>query len=391
MIKLTKALALASMLLLGASGLKAQDNLLLNPSFEEVHVWSNGGSYYAANHWSTPQDVGGPTLVDNGRTGKALRVNPYRGTRAISAIKTTVAGTGDDRRLVSEPNYISVTPGSEYKFSYWYKIAPGATKTPQLGIRFTWAKADGTTTINIPGQNGFALGNKSITSTEWKEESFTFTVPSSNAELAKLGFRIEIRNGDGDYIYFDDLSLVETRPAAPPTPPAPAVPTELKATNKFQRELELSWAAGTAGTTWELQVGDASPIEVNKNSHVLEDLEPNTPYAIKLRAKANNVASEWSQVLNVQTADYTERPESAARVPHLRTISEEGTCQQNLLLYYNDLAEKAATISYKVDGISITPQGKTLSFPKTGKQVLSIEIVESADKSWTLEYNVNVQ
>lgn len=385
MTKLSKVLALASLLFIGASGLKAQTNLLLNPGFEDEHVWKTANArQYVANHWSTPQRID-PSLSANGRTGKALQIIPNRITAEVRAIKTTVV-SGE---LVTDANYIPITPGSGYTLTFWYKVDQAATKYASLGLRFTWAKADNEE-INIPGQNGAMLSTRRLESKEWKQETFTFTAPS-NADIRKLGLMLRLTNTDGDPILFDDISLIETSPAAPPAPPAPAVPTELKATNKFQRELELSWAAGTAGTTWELQVGNAEPITLSKNSHTLEDLEPNTSYAIKVRAKANNVASEWTSVLNVQTADYTERPESAARVPHLRTISEEGTCQQNLLLYYNDLAEKAATISYKVDGISITPQGKTLTFPKTGKQVLSIEIAESSEKVWTLEYNVNVQ
>lgn len=387
MIKLTKVLALASLLLLGVSGLKAQQtNLLLNANFEEEHVWKAANArQYVANHWSTEQRID-PSLSPNGRSGKALQIIPNRITAEVKAIKTTVV----NNELVTDANYIPITPGSGYTLTFWYKVGQGATKYASLGLRFTWAKADGEE-VSIAGQNGAMLGTRRLNSKEWKQETFEFTAPTSNADIRRLGLMLRLTNTDGDPILFDDLSLIETRPATPPAPAAPAVPTELKATNKFQRELELSWAAGTAGTTWELQVDNAEPITLSKNSHTLEDLDPNTSYAIKVRAKANNVTSDWTQVLNVQTADYTERPESTARVPHLRTISEEGTCPQNLLLYYNDLANKAANISYKVDGISITPQGKTLSFPKTGKQVLSIEIVESADKSWTLEYNVNVQ
>lgn len=389
MTKLSKVLALASLLLLGASSIKAQQNLILNPGFEEEHVWKKAGiNQYVANHWSTPQRID-PSLSPNGRTGKALQIIPARITAEVRAIETKEV----DGNLVTNANYIPVTPGSGYTLSFWYKVDDKATKYARLGVRFDWVKADGSAEPSTPQNNGALLPQRTLNSTTWKQETFVFTAPAT-ADVRKLGLMLRLTNTDGDPILFDDISLIETSPAAPPAPPAPpapAVPTELKATNKFQRELELSWAAGTAGTTWELQVDNASPIEISKNSHTLEDLDPNTSYAIKVRAKANNVASEWTSVLNVQTADYTERPESATRVPHLHTISEEGACQKKLLLYYNDLVNKAATISYKVDGISITPQGKTLTFPKTGKQVLSIEIAESSEKVWTLEYNVNVQ
>lgn len=387
MMKLTKALALAAGLLWGVPSLKAQQsNLLLNANFEEEHVWKAANPrQYVANHWSTSQRID-PSLVDGGRSGKALQIIPNRITAEVRAIKTTKVND----ELVTDANYIAVTPGSGYTLTFWYKIDRGATKYPSLGVRFTWAKANGDE-ISLPSENGARLLTRQLKSNDWKQETFEFTAPN-NAEISKMGLMLRITGTDGDPIHFDDISLIETRPATPPAPPAPAVPTELKAVSKHQRELELSWAeATTTGTTWELKVGENAAIELNQNSYTVEDLDPNTSYAIKVRSKLNGVYSEWTSALSVQTVDYIERPESSNRVPHLRTISEEGTCPQALSLFYNDLANKQATISYKVDGTTIAPQGKILTFPKKGKQVLTIEIAESADKIWALEYNVNVQ
>lgn len=387
MMKLTKALALAGLFLIGVPVAKAQQsNLLLNGNFEEEHVWKAANPrQYVANHWSTSQRID-PSLANAGRSGKALQIIPNRITAEVRAIKTTVVND----ELVTDANYIAITPGSGYTLTFWYKVDNGATKYPSLGLRFTWAKANGEE-LSLPGENGAKLLTRRLDSKEWKQETFEFTAPS-NADIRKLGLMLRLTGTDGDPILFDDISLVETRPATPPAPPAPAVPTGLAATSKFQREIELTWAAATATETiWELMVGEGNPIELRQNNYTLDDLEPNTSYNIKLRSKVNGVYSDWTSALSVQTTDYIERPESTARVPHLRTISEEGNCPQTLLLYYNDLANKQATISYTIDGISTPAQGKTITFPKKGKQVLSIEIVESADKVWSLEYNVNVQ
>lgn len=376
---------LCAVAILSGWSVKAQTNLILNPSFEEEHIWkASTPSQYVANHWGTSAQIE-PSIIPNGRTGKALQIIPNRITAFISSSKSTIV----EGNIVAEPTYITVTPGSEYRLKFYYKIEEGATKRPSLGVRFTWANTSGEE-ISIPSSNGAALGTKSLSSkTDWKEEIFNFTAPQ-NPNISRLGLQLRITGTDGDKIWFDDFSLIETKPALPPAPTAPAIPSELKATQAHQRELELSWKA-VPNASYELVVGSNSPIALTTNSYTLEGLEPGKSYTIKVRSKANNIYSDYSSPQTIRTTSMTKAETDKERIPHLRTIDENGSCPQVLGLYYTDLFGANPTISYKVNGKSITPNGNKLQFPEKGRQTLTIEIIETPERAWILEYNVNVQ
>ena len=60
------------------------------------------------------------------------------------------------------------------------------------------------------------------------------------------------------------------------------------------------------------------------------------------------------------------------------------------LKHYNDLADPNARISYKIDGASVTPEGSSITFPNKGKHILQIEIEETPERKWEIEYKLNV-
>ena len=47
-------------------------------------------------------------------------------------------------------------------------------------------------------------------------------------------------------------------------------------------------------------------------------------------------------------------------------------------------------ISYKIDGASVTPEGSSITFPNKGKHILQIEIEETPERKWEIEYKLNV-
>ena len=86
----------------------------------------------------------------------------------------------------------------------------------------------------------------------------------------------------------------------------------------------------------------------------------------------------------------SENADYEGRIPYLYTIREDGACPQTLRLYYNDLANPDALITYKIDGVSVTPEGSVLTFPSKGRHILQIEIEEAPERKWEIEYKLNV-
>ena len=82
----------------------------------------------------------------------------------------------------------------------------------------------------------------------------------------------------------------------------------------------------------------------------------------------------------------SENADYEGRIPYLYTIREDGACPQTLRLYYNDLANPDALITYKIDGVSVTPEGSVLTFPSKGRHILQIEIEEAPERKWEIEY-----
>lgn len=376
MMNFSKVCAWAGLLLLGGITGQAQQNLIQNPSFEDPNlIWGDKGSHYLAAYWSTPSSYGlNPSLTSDGHTGKALRVEP----NSTASFRTTLYQTNGE--IV--PNYIELTPGGKYKLSFWYRTSSSLRSDATMKVRLPYQQSDDT--YDTAEQE-----LKSMTkfkSTAWKQETIEFTAPD---KVVKAGIEINIRYARGENIDFDDFSLVMI--GTPPPPPVikPDAPTGL--THKaHQREIELSWATAP-NATWEVAIEGSTLVkETNTNSFTLDNLEPNQTYKIKLRSKVNGEYSDYTEQ-SITTLAMEQGESSAERVPYLRTISENGTCPKVLNLYYNELASKNAVITYKIDDLPAVAQEGKLTFDKTGKQKLSIEIVESNDKAWSLEYYVNVQ
>ena len=84
--------------------------------------------------------------------------------------------------------------------------------------------------------------------------------------------------------------------------------------------------------------------------------------------------------------------DSEDRIPYLRTIEADATCKGRFLkLYYNELANPNAKISYKLDGKSVQPANNTLEFPifegYYKKFQLEIHIDEGEGREWEILYN----
>ena len=278
-------------------------------------------------------------------------------------------------------NCIKINSEGEYQLSYWYK---GKAQKPNVIAIVDWYK--GNTIIRKD-----RLTNEKVKSftNGWQQKVITLKAPAG-VDKAGIGFELEYdpSANDGGYILFDDISFMQTKEAT--KEPTLTPPTGLRAQVQ-QREVELSWnAVSEPGVSYEIRCNDKKIATTKATSYIIEKLSPNTSYRFTVTTVKGEETSKPSQPLNEHTFQMTETVDDTGRIPYLYTIREEGTCSQTLRLYYNDLADPNARISYKIDGASVTPEGSSITFPNKGKHILQIEIEETPERKWEIEYKLNV-
>lgn len=279
-------------------------------------------------------------------------------------------------------NCIKINSEGEYQLSYWYK---GKAQKPNIIAIVDWYKGN-----KIIRKD--RLTNEKVKSftNGWQQKVITLKAPAG-VDKAGIGFELEYdpssANNDG-FILFDDISFIQTKEAT--KEPTLTPPTGLRAQVQ-QREVELSWnAVSEAGVSYEIRCNDKMIAKTEATSYIIEKLSPNTSYRFTVTTVKGEETSKPSQPVNEQTLQMTENADYEGRIPYLYTIREEGTCSQTLRLYYNDLADPAARISYKIDGTNVTPKGSSITFPSKGKHILQIEIEETPERKWEIEYKLNV-
>jgi len=278
-------------------------------------------------------------------------------------------------------NCISIKAEGEYKLSYWYK---GKAKKPNVVAIVDWYKGN-----KIVRKD--RLDNEKVAgfTDNWQQKTITLTAPAG-VDKAGIGFEIEYdpSANDGGYILFDDISFMQTKEAEKePTLTAPAaVRAQVQ-----QREVELSWSAvAETGVSYEIRCNDQVVARTEATSYVVEKLLPNTSYSFTVTTIKGEETSKPSKPVSEQTLQMTENEDFEGRIPYLYTIREEGSCSRTLRLYYNDLADPAARITYKIDGVSVMPEGSVLTFPSKGRHILQVEIEETPERKWEIEYKLNV-
>ena len=278
-------------------------------------------------------------------------------------------------------NCIKINGEGEYRLSYWYK---GKAKKPNVIAIVDWYKGN-----KIIRKDRLANEKVESFTDAWQQKVITLTAPAG-VDKAGIGFELEYdpSANDGGYILFDDISFMQTKEAT--KEPTLTPPTGLRAQVQ-QREVELSWnAVSEPGVSYEIRCNDKMIATTKATSYIIEKLSPDTPYRFTVTTVKGEETSKPSQPLNEHTFQMTETVDDAGRIPYLYTIREEGTCSQTLRLYYNDLADPNARISYKIDGASVTPEGSSITFPNKGKHILQIEIEETPERKWEIEYKLNV-
>ncbi|MDR0661085.1 MAG: fibronectin type III domain-containing protein [Prevotellaceae bacterium] len=74
---------------------------------------------------------------------------------------------------------------------------------------------------------------------------------------------------------------------------SPKVPTELKVSDVTATSATLSWTANNDANSYEIQINDAETSSVTATNYELDELEMGTKYTWKIRAKKDELYSEW--------------------------------------------------------------------------------------------------
>lgn len=348
---------------LPAAAQEADANLVPNGGFEE---WEQGGIVWRPKFWSMDYSLGARQIKDN------LRPN----TKGVSALAIYAYGN------IGMNREIAVEAGKKYRFSFWFK---STKRFHEVEALFTWYSGS--------AYKGRArvLTARAQKADTWAEAKVEITVPEGVDKIGAIHLLPERSFSNPPQIFLDDVTLVASTASAPPAVTLEA-PRDLRVTT-HQGELEFSWAKpqNAEGVTWEVVFNNGPSVPVSTASYICTKLRPGTVYRMKVRALRGTEQSPYTE--RQVSTERMEQPEySEDRIPYLRTLLPDGTSPGRFLdLYYNELANPEATITYRIDGRSVVPVNNRLEFPAfTGFHKnfqLEIHIDEGGGREWEILYN----
>ena len=301
----------------------------------------------------------------------------------VFAIKVyTNGGSFFSRDAEFNPYHIDIQAGGEYSLTYWYK---GKAKNPNIIVTVDWYKG----TKSIKKETREKDKAKTFTD-QWQKKTITFTAPSG-VNKAGVGLYIEPdyeSAGVDGYILIDDISFVQTKEGKPSV--ALEAPSNLVAKPE-QREMELSWnAIAEEEVSYQIIMNGELIATTKGTSYTVERLEPGKSYKFTICSVKDAEVSKPSDPVTQQTQRMNMGVEEEGRIPYLYTVREVGTCPRTLRLFYHDLANPDAHITYRVDGTPVTPVQNSITFASKGQHLLQIEITETPERKWDIEYKLNV-
>ena len=168
-------------------------------------------------------------------------------------------------------------------------------------------------------------------------------------------------------------------------------PQQLRIDKAYQREVKIVWNKTLLeNIEWEIQVEGQQPARTTAVEYVVEGLEPDASYPVRVRMVRGEEASDFSE-LTVKTVPMDYKADDPQRVPYLRTLRADGTAPRILQLYYNDLASSSAQITYRYNGKEVHPEGHTLQLvPEKYADQLEVDIKEGDGRNFRLIYYINV-
>lgn len=271
---------------------------------------------------------------------------------------------------------VAVEAGRRYALSFWYK---GNIANNEIAVTLLWY------------DNGSIKSREKILSVrtvqdEWRKAEGTVTIPEN---VYSMGMAVKTFRAYQGYLLFDDISMV-LKEGGPDISPIPDAPGNLRI-KAYQSEMEISWNKVTdEKMKWEVVFDGKVETVISGNSYVKTKLKPGSEHLIKVRAIKGKEFSPYVERKGV-TERMSKAENSEDRIPYLRTITAEGNCEGRFLkLYYNELANPDAKISYKLNGVAVEPKDNTLEFPEFEgfykRFQLEVYIDEGEGREWEILY-----
>ncbi|MGR4838870.1 MULTISPECIES: fibronectin type III domain-containing protein [unclassified Bacteroides] len=348
----------------------AQENLLKNGDFEGA--WSGSGYSMNPEGWTIATQTTGTMSVNEKRDGG-------NGTKVFMAYLSNGGSISQ--------NDIKVKNGESYKLTLWHKMKDDSNK--KFHIRFNCYDSESNWLPDAKVEEvNFTIKQRD----KWMQETFVIKIPA-NTKISTMSMSISFPySSRGGEVYLDDISLIKSESGSTtPEIQKPEKPQQVKVV-AFQREITVSWKKSkTEGITYEVKNGEQEFTKITGTSFTLEKLEPGKSYTIEVCAVKDGVKSEYVRK-NAITDKLEKAADSEDRIPYLRTLEPAGSCKGRFLkLYYNDLANPNANISYKLDGKTVEPINNTLEFPAFDGNYkrfqLEIHIDEGNGREWEILYN----
>ncbi len=360
-------------ILLFFSRVYAQDsNLIYNGNFERN--WTGSQNSELPEGWGgnrvPASNMDSENCPESSDTGtKSLRLNMTGGSLALTH--------GNESWRVA---VIPVEAGATYVLKFWAKTSVDAN------VKVTMHGYESPNDDEIFKERILDDESFSFTSNKWEKVEKEVSIPKGkNINKSTLSFTIPFKNNGNATILLDDISLIRKKGSTEPEVIKPEVPRNL-VLESHQREVEVSWQAiDDAKATYRVKI-DKNTYEVgNSTSYTIKELTPNTNYTIDVVAIKNGIESETLSK-NVQTESI-----SPQGIPYLYKIHEDGIhVGTTLNLFYNDLENTNAVITYKIDGLEVKPDNGVLEFPAFESESkhfkLEIHINEGRQKEWDIVY-----
>lgn len=264
--------------------------------------------------WS---DVYGSTGYDIELDGKII----LAGGHSSFVHDGLLTGTYHTYRVRAKTDY-TVGPWSDYISSWTKPGIPGhvEAEATEHEIFITWDE-------NVRGATGYDI--------EYDGQIFESVSMMFIYEDLEPGtehrFRVRAKNSSGVGKWTDELVYWTL----------PDIPENINIDSYEERQI-VSWDKVIGATGYDVEFFDA-PIHVNTNSFVSENLEPNTQYAYRVRAKNSSGHGKWSEVRAKMTT-----PEA----PKNFTVASESNF---LKFMWEDIAG-ATQYEVEIDGTVVSAQ-----------------------------------
>lgn len=358
----------------GISNTYAQENLISNGNFESG--WSGSMFDRKPVDWN----VNGATIADRNE-------NCPEGNGQTSLMAYLIGGSISQTDKSADgwrTGVIDVEEGATYHLSLWCKT----NVSINLSVIFNLYQK----TIDDEIYKDRLECQFKLTPNEWQKVEQDITIPiGKNINVTSFSVLFPRNYTSGGELLVDNISLTKKQSDKPDVDPKPEKPKDVDYTS-YQREITLTWAATEdKDISYEILANEKTYFDIKDNTFTIEDLSPYHMYEVQVFAVKNGVKSD-KESLNILTKNYEKPKDSDERIPYLYTIKRDGSCRGRFLkLYYNDLANPNAIITYKLDGKPITPKNRVLEFPAFEgyykRFMLEIHIDEGNDYEWDIIYN----